>query len=170
MVFVVGRVTAFVAGLSVAAGLVAALAGALGVSFCTLAFKASMRAISALMSLADGTPILLSTLATRSSKMLSSLSHWPDALLEMSVAKFVTFWAASLIFSPAADWVLRWKLTPSLTRASKALLPSVWAWVKAPKPACQMCCAESLTEWLKVLPDFLAFAFVPGVVFLRWLL
>lgn len=43
-----------------------------------------MRSIRAATSLEEGTPSLFKALATRSSKMLSSLSHWPVALLPMS--------------------------------------------------------------------------------------
>ena len=96
--------------------------------------------------MAEGTPSLFSALATRSSKMFSSLSHWPEALDEMSVAMVDILLVASEIFSSAAAWVLRWMLTPSLTKDSKALDPSACARVNAPKPACQICWAESFTE------------------------
>src|SRR5450830_1561019 len=141
------------AGLTVffAATFTAALAAAFGTgflaeSFCTLLLSSSMRVIRTLTSLADGTPSLFSALATRSSKMPSSLSHWPDALDEISVAMVDILLVASEIFTSAADCVLRCRLTPSLTRASNALVPSAWALLKATKPACQICWAESLTE------------------------
>jgi hypothetical protein len=46
--------------------------------------------------------------------------------------------------SSATDWVLRWIDRPSLTRVSKALPPSSWALENAPRPASQICWAESL--------------------------
>ena len=110
----------------------------------TAALRASMRSISASMSRADGTPSLLRALATRSSKMFSSLSHWPAALLPMSLAMLLMRWVASLMRSSATAWDLRWIDRPSLTRVSKALPPSAWALEKAPRPASQICCAESL--------------------------
>src|SRR5450830_18593 len=159
------------AGLTVffAATFTAALAAAFGTgflaeSFCTLLLSSSMRVIRALTSLADGTPSLFSALATRSSKMLSSLSHWPEALDEMSVAMVDILLVASEIFSSATDCVLRCKLTPSLTRASKALEPSAWALLKAPRPACQICWAESLTDPFRSVSVFFL-----GVIFFNFL-
>src|SRR3989344_13298 len=88
---------------------------------------------------------LAGALATRSSKMFSSLSHWPWALEPMSLAMVVTRLVASVIFSSATAWVLRWMVRPSLTRASNTLPPSSCALEKAPRPASQICWAESLT-------------------------
>ncbi len=103
-----------------------------------------MRSISASTSRAEGTPSLPSALATRSSNRLSSLSHWPAALLWISLAMLLTRLVASLMRSSAAVWVLRWMLMPSFTRVSKALPPSSCALAKAPRPASQICWAESL--------------------------
>src|SRR5436190_640784 len=80
------------AGARLAAGLAVALVAGLAepaplaLSFATLRLSSSMRSISTSMSLAEGTPSLFRALETRSSKMFSSLSHWPEALEEMSVA------------------------------------------------------------------------------------
>src|SRR5665647_2646171 len=77
-------------------------AGALALSLATLRLSSSMRLISTSISLADGTPSLLRALATRSSKMLSSLSHCPDAFEEMSVAMVAMRLVASEMRSSAA--------------------------------------------------------------------
>src|SRR6185369_1713132 len=76
-------------------------------SFATLRLSSSMRAISTSMSLDEGTPSLFRALDTRSSKMFSSLSHWPEARDEMSVAMVAIRLVASEIFSSAAACVLR---------------------------------------------------------------
>src|SRR5690606_26098455 len=51
---------------------------------------------------------------------------------------------ASEMRSSATACVLRWIDRPSLTSDSKALPPSSCALEKAPRPASQICCAESL--------------------------
>ncbi|MCY1313504.1 hypothetical protein D9M70_640330 [compost metagenome] len=76
--------------------------------------------------------------------MFSSLSHWPAAFEEISVAMPDTRLVASEMRSSATACVLRWIDRPSLTRVSKALPPSAWALEKAPRPASQICWAESL--------------------------
>lgn len=56
----------------------------------------------------------------------------------------------------------------SLTSDSTALVPSACARVMAPKPACQICWAESLTEPVKWTPaafgDFILCSLVTKVV------
>ena len=63
---------------------------------------------------------------------------------------------ASEIFSSATAWVLRWMDRPSLTRVSKTLPPSSCALENAPRPASQICCADSLTAPDSWGPDFLS--------------
>ena len=162
------------AGWAGLAALAAGFAAALGLAGAVLAtglaaagaflLRASIRAFSAAMSLAVGTPSLPKALATRSSKMLSSLSHWPTALEPMPVAMLVILLVASVIFSSAATWVLRWMDRPCLTRASKTLLPSSCALAKAPRPASQICWAESLT-----VPDSWAPGFFSALSFCSFL-
>ena len=84
-----------------------ALGAALGCDFCTFWLSSSMRAIRASISWAEGTPSLFRVRATRSSKMLSSLSHWPLALAVMSLAMDVMRLVASEMRSSATAWVLR---------------------------------------------------------------
>ncbi|MNL87484.1 hypothetical protein D3C87_2166590 [compost metagenome] len=46
-------------------------------------------------------------------------------------------------FSSAAACVLRWMVVPSWTRFSNTLPPSACAFAKAPRPASQICWADS---------------------------
>ena len=62
----------------------------------------------------------------------------------MSLAMWVTRLVASVIFSSATVWVLRCIDMPSFTKVSNTFEPSSWALAKAPRPASQICCAESL--------------------------
>jgi hypothetical protein len=62
-----------------------------------------------------------------------------------SVAMLAMRLVASESFSSATAWVLRWIDTPSFTSASNTLPPSSCALEKAPRPASQICCADSLT-------------------------
>ena len=114
-----------------------------------------MRWISASTSLLDGTPSLFSALATRSSKIDSSLSHFWPAFAVTSSAIAVILPVTSLMRSSATACVLRCRLMPSFTSVSNTLPPSAWAFEKAPMPASQICCAESLTaeaSWLSSSP------------------
>ncbi|EWS56687.1 hypothetical protein X551_00556 [Methylibium sp. T29] len=121
-----------------------------------------MRWISASMSLLDGTPSLPSAFATRSSKIDSSLSHcWPARACTSSDS-FVMRLLTSPSFSSAAAWVLRWIETPSFTSDSNTLPPSPWALANAPSPACQICWAESLTEFASWLSNSCAIEGVPA--------
>src|SRR5574343_242500 len=72
----------------------------------------------------------------------------------MSVAMPVTRLEACEIFSSATAWVLRCSERPSFTRASNTLLPSSCALAKAPRPASQICWAESLTVLESWAPGF----------------
>ncbi|MCY1557741.1 hypothetical protein D9M68_946170 [compost metagenome] len=56
----------------------------------------------------------------------------------------LTLLVASEMRSSATAWVLRWIDRPSFTKDSKALPPSSCALEKAPRPASQICWAESL--------------------------
>src|SRR5574337_151192 len=49
--------------------------------------------------------------------------------------------------SPAAAWLLRCRLVPSLIRVSNPLPPPPCAFANAPSPASQICWAESLIAW-----------------------
>src|SRR3990167_4485207 len=144
-----GLATAFLAtGLAAAFFAGAAFTGAAltaGGALPRLLASASMRALSTSRSRDVGTPSLDRAVATRSSKMFSSLSHCPAAREPMSLAMLVTRLVASEIFSSATAWVLRWMDRPSFTRASNTLPPSSWALEKGPSPASQICWAESLT-------------------------
>ena len=129
-------------------------------SLATAAASASTRLSNAASARALGTPSLPSARAVRSSKIVSSLSHWALALWPTSPAIAVILPATSARVSSAADWVLRCTLAPSFFSASNTLLPPLWALANAPRPASQICCAESLTvcaSWLSSRPpDVLA--------------
>src|SRR5437773_425491 len=104
-----------------------------------------MRWTSASTSFADGTPSLPSDFETRSSKIDSSLSHcWP-ALAVTSPAMLLILLVTSPIFSSATACVLRCSDAPSFTSASNTLPPSSCAFENAPRPASQICCADSFT-------------------------
>ena len=77
----------------------------------------------------------------------------PDGQFYLTSADAVQYaYSHPEIFSSATDCVLRWMLTPSLTKASNTLPPSSCALEKAPRPASQICWAESLTELAKGEP------------------
>jgi len=117
------------------------------------------------MSFDVGTPNLFIARETRSSKMLSSLSHWPVALLERPLAMLAMRLVASENFSSAAACVLRWIATPSFTSVSNTLPPSSCAFEKAPRPASQICCADSFTVLANCAEDLLWLAPVSALFF-----
>ncbi len=102
-----------------------------------------------------GTPSLPIALAVRASKMASSLSQfWPARAVTVSAIALILP-VTSLILSSASPCVFFCRLSPSLTRASNTFEPSSWAFAKAPMPASQICCAESLTDAARWLTSFL---------------
>jgi len=101
--------------------------------------------------------IAYNKLSADANKLVSRLESCENRCgSQESVAMLAMRLVASENFSSAAACVLRWIATPSLTSVSNTLPPSSCAFEKAPRPASQICCADSLTVPASCAPDFVS--------------
>jgi hypothetical protein len=86
-------------------------------------------------------PVSFWTLAVKVSTRLASAwrSRFVDSPTRLNARPI------SLTFASATLRVRASRLFPSLTRASNTFAPSSCVFENAPRPACQICCAESRT-------------------------